>query len=74
MIGRNVDTEAQELLGKLRDMRLCAKLPESNITRFSIPWIGKEGLDAGMMHYDANLSCKIFLNNSLFIVDRIAYL
>lgn len=31
--GRNVDTEAQELLGKLRDEKITAVLPESNIAR-----------------------------------------
>ena len=42
---RSVDGEAQKLLKTLRDEKLPAKMPESNIVRFKVEWGGKEGID-----------------------------
>uniref|UniRef100_T1J835 NACHT domain-containing protein n=1 Tax=Strigamia maritima TaxID=126957 RepID=T1J835_STRMM len=46
MIGRAVDNEAGRLLANLRDERVPTKLESSNISRYTIEWIGREGLDA----------------------------
>ena len=40
-----MDGEAQKLLKTLRDEKLPAKMPESNIVRFKVEWGGKEGID-----------------------------
>ena len=42
---RNVDGEAQKLLKILRDDKLPAKMPKSNLVRFQVEWGGKEGID-----------------------------
>ena len=42
---RNVDGEAQKLLKTLRDDKLPAKMPDSNLVKFKVEWGGKEGID-----------------------------
>jgi hypothetical protein len=42
---RNVDGDAQKMLKTLRDDKLPAKMPDSNIARFKVEWGGKEGID-----------------------------
>jgi hypothetical protein len=40
-----IDSEASSLLYDLREVLLPSRLPETNITHFSIEWVGNQGLD-----------------------------
>ena len=42
---RTVDGEAQKLLKVLRDEKLPAKMPETNLAKFKVEWGGQEGID-----------------------------
>jgi hypothetical protein len=45
----SLDTESAKLLSDLRDVRLPAKVEESNFQRYTIEWIGREGLDVEVL-------------------------
>ena len=41
---RVVDAEAVRLLANLRDERMPAKIEASNLTRYTVEWMGRDGL------------------------------
>ncbi|CAD6995892.1 unnamed protein product [Ceratitis capitata] len=49
IINRSLDTESAKLLGDLRDVRLPNKIESSNMQKYTVEWIGREGLDIERM-------------------------
>ncbi|WAQ94112.1 NWD2-like protein, partial [Mya arenaria] len=67
---RNVDGEAQKLLKTLRDDKLPAKMPDSNIVKFKVEWGGKEGIDMETHKEYIETFCQHFYDNVLRLVDN----
>lgn len=70
IINRSLDTEAAKLLGDLRDNRLPAKIEESNFQKYTIEWIGKEGLEYETHEEYINHFIAHFYKNIIKLVDR----
>ncbi|XP_060597437.1 NACHT and WD repeat domain-containing protein 2-like [Ruditapes philippinarum] len=66
---RNVDGDAQKMLKTLRDDKLPAKMPDSNIVRFKVEWGGKEGIDIKIHKEYIETFCQHFYSNVLRLVD-----
>jgi NACHT domain- and WD repeat-containing protein len=70
VLNRSVDSEACKLLANLRDERLPNKIESSNMQKYTIEWIGREGLDPEthdeyLKHFIAH-----FYKNIVKLVDR----
>lgn len=70
ILNRSLDTEAAKLMGDLRDVRLSAKVEESNFQKYTIEWIGREGLDIETHEEYLNHFIGHFYKNIVKLVDR----
>lgn len=70
IINRSLDTESAKLLGDLRDNRLPAKIESSNMQKYTVEWIGREGLDIETHEEYLNHFISHFYKNIVKLVDR----
>lgn len=70
ILNRSLDTEAAKLMSDLRDVRLPAKIEESNFQKYTIEWIGREGLDIETHEEYLNHFIAHFYKNIVKLVDR----
>ncbi|ALC45346.1 CG10185 [Drosophila busckii] len=70
IINRSLDTESAKLLGDLRDTRLPAKMEASNSQKYTVEWIGREGLDIETHEEYLNHFISHFYKNVVKLVDR----
>ncbi|XP_046671615.1 NACHT and WD repeat domain-containing protein 2 [Homalodisca vitripennis] len=70
ILNRSLDTEASKLLANLRDERLVAKIEQSNYQRYTVEWIGREGLDTETHEEYLNHFITHFYKNITKLVDR----
>lgn len=70
ILNRSLDTEACKLLSDLRDVRLQAKIEESNFQRYTIEWIGREGLDEDTHQEYLDHFISHFYKNMVKLIDR----
>lgn len=70
ILNRSLDTEAAKLLGDLRDVRLPARIEESNFQRYTIEWIGKEGLADETHQEYLDHFISHFYKNMVKLIDR----
>ncbi|KAL8615116.1 hypothetical protein ACOMHN_054485 [Nucella lapillus] len=65
-----VDNDAQNLLKKLRDEKLPKKIPASNVTRFSVEWTGKDGIDEESHRAYFDQFCEKFYGDVTTQIDN----
>ncbi|XP_030375810.1 NACHT and WD repeat domain-containing protein 2 [Scaptodrosophila lebanonensis] len=70
IINRSLDTESAKLLGDLRDTRLPNKMEASNSQKYTVEWIGREGLDIETHEEYLNHFISHFYKNVVKLVDR----
>ncbi|XP_023701873.1 NACHT and WD repeat domain-containing protein 2 isoform X2 [Cryptotermes secundus] len=70
ILNRSLDTEACKLLANLRDERLPAKIESTNIQRYTVEWIGREGLDTETHEEYLQHFITHFYKNITKLVDR----
>lgn len=70
ILNRSLDTESSKLLGNLRDERLPNKIETSNMQKYTVEWIGREGLDAETHDEYLNHFISHFYKNIVKLVDR----
>ncbi|XP_060534320.1 NACHT and WD repeat domain-containing protein 2 [Cylas formicarius] len=70
IINRSLDTESAKLLGNLRDERLPNKIETSNIQKYTVEWIGREGLDPETHEEYLKHFITHFYKNIVKLVDR----
>ncbi|XP_039965755.1 NACHT and WD repeat domain-containing protein 2 [Bactrocera tryoni] len=70
IINRSLDTESAKLLGDLRDVRLPNKIESSNMQKYTVEWIGREGLDIETHEEYLNHFISHFYKNIVKLVDR----
>ncbi|KAI8121835.1 NACHT and WD repeat domain-containing protein 2 [Lucilia cuprina] len=70
IINRSLDTESAKLLADLRDNRLPAKIESSNSQKYTVEWIGREGLDIETHEEYLNHFISHFYKNIIKLVDR----
>ncbi|XP_059619516.1 NACHT and WD repeat domain-containing protein 2 [Phlebotomus argentipes] len=70
IINRSLDTEACKLLANLRDERLPNKIETTNIQKYTVEWIGREGLDTETHEEYLNHFISHFYKNIIKLVDR----
>lgn len=70
IIQRSLDTESAKLLGDLRDKRLPDKIEVSNLQKYTVEWIGREGLDVETHEEYLNHFISHFYKNIVKLVDR----
>ncbi|XP_065202628.1 NACHT and WD repeat domain-containing protein 2 isoform X2 [Planococcus citri] len=70
IINRNIDAEASKLLANLRDERLTAKIETTNYQRYTVEWIGREGLDPDTHGEYLQHFITHFYKNITKLVDR----
>ncbi len=70
MAARDVDHEAQKLLGTLRDDKLVSKLPPENFIRFDVEWTGKEGIDKDSHAEYLKTFCEMFYRDMVKQIDQ----
>ncbi|KAJ8916564.1 hypothetical protein NQ315_000208 [Exocentrus adspersus] len=70
IINRSLDTESTKLLANLRDERLPAKIESSNIQKYTVEWIGREGLDNETHEEYLKHFITHFYKNIIKLVDR----
>ncbi|XP_076047272.1 NACHT and WD repeat domain-containing protein 2 [Oratosquilla oratoria] len=70
IVNRQIDTEAVKLLSNLRDERLPAKIEASNMHRYTVEWIGREGLDKETHEEYLQLFCTHFYKGMTKLIDR----
>ncbi|XP_014255655.1 NACHT and WD repeat domain-containing protein 2 isoform X2 [Cimex lectularius] len=70
IINRSLDTEASRLLANLRDERLTDKIETSNYQKYTVEWIGREGLDTETHEEYLNHFITHFYKNITKLVDR----
>ncbi|BES94311.1 NAHypothetical proteinT domain [Nesidiocoris tenuis] len=70
IINRSLDTEAAKLLANLRDERLTDKVETSNFQKYTVEWIGREGLDNETHEEYLNHFITHFYKNITKLVDR----
>ncbi|XP_056633882.1 NACHT and WD repeat domain-containing protein 2 [Diorhabda sublineata] len=70
IINRSLDTESAKLLGNLRDERLPNKIETSNIQKYNVEWIGREGLDPETHEEYLKHFITHFYKNIVKLVDR----
>ncbi|KAF2357626.1 P-loop containing nucleoside triphosphate hydrolase [Trinorchestia longiramus] len=67
---RQVDSEAVKLLSNLRDERLPARIEASNYHRYTVEWIGREGLSTDTHSEYLQEFCTHFYKGITRLVDR----
>ncbi|XP_049825029.1 NACHT and WD repeat domain-containing protein 2 [Aethina tumida] len=70
IINRSLDTESSKLLANLRDERLPNKIESSNIQKYTVEWIGREGLDNETHEDYLKHFITHFYKNIIKLVDR----
>ncbi|KAH1018594.1 hypothetical protein HUJ05_006333 [Dendroctonus ponderosae] len=70
IINRSLDTESSKLLGDLRDVRLPNKIETSNFQKYTVEWIGREGLDPETHEEYLKHFIMHFYKNIVKLVDR----
>lgn len=70
IINRSLDAEASKLLGNLRDERLPNKIESTNMQKYTVEWIGREGLDTETHEEYLNHFISHFYKNIIKLVDR----
>jgi hypothetical protein len=70
ILNRSLDTEAAKYLGDLRDVRVPARIEESNFQRYTIEWIGKEGLAEETHQEYLDQFISHFYKNMVKLIDR----
>ncbi|XP_020292680.1 NACHT and WD repeat domain-containing protein 2 isoform X2 [Pseudomyrmex gracilis] len=67
---RSLDNEASKLLADLRDERLPNKIESTNLQRYTVEWIGREGLDPETHGEYLQHFITHFYRNIVKLVDR----
>ncbi|KDQ84119.1 Leucine-rich repeat and WD repeat-containing protein [Zootermopsis nevadensis] len=70
ILNRSLDTESCKLLANLRDERLPAKIEATNLQRYTVEWIGREGLDTETHEEYLQHFITHFYKNITKLVDR----
>ncbi|CAB3365460.1 Hypothetical predicted protein [Cloeon dipterum] len=70
ILNRSLDTEACKLMADLRDVRLPNKIEATNLQRYTIEWIGREGLDPDTHSEYLQHFITHFYKNMVKLVDR----
>lgn len=70
ILNRSLDTEACKLLADLRDVRVPNRCEVSNLQKYTIEWIGREGLDVETHEEYLNHFITHFYKNITKLVDR----
>ncbi|KAK9887312.1 hypothetical protein WA026_021621 [Henosepilachna vigintioctopunctata] len=70
IINRSLDTESVKLLANLRDERLPNKIETSNYQKYTVEWIGREGLDTETHDEYLKHFISHFYKNIVKLVDR----
>ncbi|KAG7296838.1 hypothetical protein JYU34_019694 [Plutella xylostella] len=70
ILNRSLDAEASKLLADLRDVRLPEKIETTNIQKYTVEWIGREGLDTESHGEYLNHFIAHFYKNIIKLVDR----
>lgn len=70
IINRSLDTESSKLLGNLRDERVPNKIESTNLQKYTVEWIGREGLDIETHEEYLNHFIAHFYKNTIKLVDR----
>ncbi|XP_075987082.1 NACHT and WD repeat domain-containing protein 2 [Anticarsia gemmatalis] len=70
IVNRSLDAEASKLLADLRDVRLPEKIETTNIQKYTVEWIGREGLDTESHGEYLNHFVSHFYKNIIKLVDR----
>lgn len=70
ILNRSLDTEAAKLMSDLRDVRLPNKIEPSNFQKYTVEWIGREGLDIETHEEYLNHFIAHFYKNITKLVDR----
>lgn len=70
IINRNLDVESTKLLANLRDERLPDKIEPSNLQKYTVEWIGREGLDPETHEEYLKHFITHFYKNIIKLVDR----
>ncbi|XP_014210635.1 NACHT and WD repeat domain-containing protein 2 [Copidosoma floridanum] len=70
IINRSLDSEASKLLADLRDVRVPNKIESTNLQKYTIEWIGREGLDPETHSEYLQHFITHFYRNIIKLVDR----
>ncbi|XP_004923513.1 NACHT and WD repeat domain-containing protein 2 [Bombyx mori] len=70
IVNRSLDAEASKLLADLRDVRLPNKIETTNIQKYTVEWIGRDGLDTETHSEYLNHFIAHFYKNIIKLVDR----
>ncbi|KRT79411.1 hypothetical protein AMK59_8471 [Oryctes borbonicus] len=70
IINRSIDAEATKLLANLRDERLPDKIETTNMQKYTVDWIGREGLDPETHEEYLKNFITHFYKNIIKLVDR----
>ncbi|XP_018333645.1 NACHT and WD repeat domain-containing protein 2 [Agrilus planipennis] len=70
IINRSLDQESSKLLANLRDERLPAKIETTNLQKYTVEWIGREGLDPETHEEYLKNFISHFYRNITKLVDR----
>lgn len=70
LVNGQIDAEATKLLANLRDERVPGKLESTNIARFGIDWIGREGMNSESHADYLAQFCDHFYKSITALVDR----
>ncbi|XP_046986255.1 NACHT and WD repeat domain-containing protein 2 [Schistocerca americana] len=70
ILNRSLDNEASRLLANLRDERLPNKIESTNLQRYTVEWIGREGLDTETHEEYLQHFITHFYKNITKLVDR----
>ncbi|XP_026300938.1 NACHT and WD repeat domain-containing protein 2 isoform X2 [Apis mellifera] len=70
IVNRGLDNEASKLLANLRDERLPQKIETINLQRYTVEWIGREGLDPETHSEYLQHFITHFYRNIIKLVDR----
>ncbi|XP_043470617.1 NACHT and WD repeat domain-containing protein 2 [Leptopilina heterotoma] len=70
ILNRSLDNEASKLLADLRDVRLSDKIESVNLQRYTVEWIGREGLDTETHGEYLQHFITHFYRNMVKLIDR----
>ncbi|XP_050688331.1 NACHT and WD repeat domain-containing protein 2-like [Eriocheir sinensis] len=70
IVNRQIDGEAMKLLSDLRDVRLPARIESTNYHRYSVEWIGREGLAKETHGEYLQQFCTDFYKGMTKLIDR----
>ncbi|XP_069948531.1 NACHT and WD repeat domain-containing protein 2 [Cherax quadricarinatus] len=70
IVNRQIDGEAMKLLSDLRDVRLPARIESTNYHRYTVEWIGREGLAKETHGEYLQEFCTHFYKGMTKLIDR----